>query len=368
MFQVEVCPDTNQTHVLQIYAGLYDLQALGKIRLKLVRHFLSEVRHFKAFTLLIQVKELYSGQVRRICFDMVDSDRIASRDALVKCDVYFKRSFLKSSVDILPLKLKDKVLPYGFYYPCISKNEKNVIKRLLFEFSIRYSESRSNIPQLKKIFVQALKIINSRFRLRFLDKSLFGFTDDIEIPPTQPAEQIILLQTRLWSPSEVCATEDLIKLDEMNRLRVNLVRVLKEKFGDRFVGGLIPTDFAKKHYPDHITTLSTNKQQYLKLIKRCLITIASTGLSNSIGSRFPEYLAASRCIISEPLGYEVPAPPDRYRNYIPFNTPQECVEACEFLLRNQRLASEMRWNNWEYYQKHVKPSALIANCLKRAFL
>lgn len=367
MINVKVYPDTNERHVLQIYTGLYDLRALGQVLLSFSRHFLNEIREFKPFTLWVEAEDLTTGKVRRICFDMVDGDLIASTNGLEKCDVYFKRSYSKSSLATLPAKLRRKVLPYGLFYSCLTRNETGTTKRILLEHLIRISSYKNSVIGYARHFRQSLKLIQSRCRLRLFGESLIPFSTDFEVSPSQSAQPKILFQARLWSKSDACATENDAERRAMNELRANVVRALRENFPKQFVGGLAPTDYAKREYPDCITNHSTNMQHYLNLVKNCLIAVTTTGLSGSTGAKLPEYLAASRCVVTQPLLYDLPVPLRQWEHYAPFQSPEECVKACNKLLKNPQLFSKIRRNNWEYYQSHVKPSSLIFSCLTRAF-
>ena len=189
---------------------------------------------------------------------------------------------------------------------------------------------------------------------------------DFVVRPDEPAELKILFQTRLWT-SQDCPRISEGQLKEINDGRVNTVRSLKRKFGKQFLGGLICTDFAKTHYPDCCLPVEeTNRKNYLNLVKKCLICVTTTGLHDSIGFKLPEYLAASRCIVTEPLKYQLPVSLKEEKHYLSFRTPEECVEACEKLLADPHFANQMRYENYKYYLNEVEPSALVYKCLRTA--
>ena len=110
-----------------------------------------------------------------------------------------------------------------------------------------------------------------------------------------------------------------------------------------------------------------DRRSFMKLLKNSLIAVATTGLHNSIGWKLPEYLASAKCIVTEPLQYELPTPLEENRNYLTFRTPEECVAACETILDSAQLAKEMRYNNYNYYIREVEPSAHMLSCIERAF-
>ena len=79
-----------------------------------------------------------------------------------------------------------------------------------------------------------------------------------------------------------------------------------------------------------------------------------------------EYLAASRCIVTEPLKYQLPVSLIEGKNYLSFRTPEECVGACERLLSDPEFADQMRYENHKYYLNEVEPSVLVYRCLETA--
>ena len=98
-----------------------------------------------------------------------------------------------------------------------------------------------------------------------------------------------------------------------------------------------------------------------------MIGIYTRGLHHSLAFKLGEYLASSKCIVTEPLRNELPSPLVPGKNYLEFSTPQECMQRCEQLLDDHDLANQMRRNNWEYYQREVRPDRHVLRCLERAF-
>src|SRR5439155_9045955 len=124
-------------------------------------------------------------------------------------------------------------------------------------------------------------------------RALFGCPDTIcyELPPEAPVTSGIFFQTRLWQPD---STSD--DAEQINLERVTLVRALREAFGTAFIGGMIPTEYAARCFPDTLTTHPTDRWSYIDLNKRSLIGIYARGLHGSIAFKMAEYLAASKCI------------------------------------------------------------------------
>jgi hypothetical protein len=217
----------------------------------------------------------------------------------------------------------------------------------------------------------ALRIIRARLRtgqgagqLAVDARQLFALPSPsaFEHLPSEPAEALILFQTRLWEPN---ATDS--DAEQINEERVELVRMLRSAFGVRFVGGVIPTPFARANYRDVITSLPFRMRAYPALLKRPLIAVYSRGLMDSLAFKMSEYLAASRCIVGHVPRSILPEPLVAGRNFLPFETADQCITQCESLFTNLAAAADMRHANWNYYRSQVEPSAHLLSVLKRAF-
>jgi len=366
MLNVKVHPDIYSPHMAQVYSGLYDLAEEGKITLKFTSRVDNNIKKSARNSVLcLQISDSESGQIRTVCFDMFDGCEISSVERLRLCHVYVKRSYFDEYINKLDISDRKKIIRYGLNYECRSRNESNILKRLLIFHLASNSFSKNPIFFLKHFLSEV-----TRHLLLIYDIRKFGFkprsVGDFLVQPSEPAELKILFQTRLWT-SQDCPRISEGQLKEINDRRVNTVRSLKKKFGKQFVGGLIYTDFAKKNYPDCcLPAETTNREHYINLVKKCLVCVTTTGLHDSIGFKLPEYLAASRCIVTEPLKYQLPVSLKEGKNYLSFCTPEECVEACEKLLANPQFANQMRYENHEYYLNEVEPSALVYKCLKAA--
>jgi hypothetical protein len=101
-------------------------------------------------------------------------------------------------------------------------------------------------------------------------------------------------------------------------------------------------------------------------MKRSLIGVATSGLHGSVGWKFAEYLAASRCIVSQPLCPERAYGIVEGEHYLPFQTADECANACERLLNDAALAQAMRRSNEDYYRNELKPPVMMLKRLRTA--
>ena len=95
--------------------------------------------------------------------------------------------------------------------------------------------------------------------------------------------------------------------------------------------------------------------------------IASAACVRTSSCRLAEYLAASRCIVSEPLRNSLPVQLVENVHYLGFRSVNECIAKCALLLEDRSRAEEMRRKNWEYYINEVAPVKHVHNLLERAF-
>ena len=116
-----------------------------------------------------------------------------------------------------------------------------------------------------------------------------------------------------------------------------------------------------------LATQNTNRGSYSEVARSSLIGVYSRGLHGSLAFKLSEYLAAGLCIVAEPLRHTLPQPLEARRNYLPFNTPEECVAQCKRLLDDPELAAAMSRNNRDYYSRFVEPTVHLRNILHCAF-
>ena len=172
---------------------------------------------------------------------------------------------------------------------------------------------------------------------------------------------------RLWNPTseEVIANEKAQKEREaINKKRIELVRALKKKYGKMFIGGIKNDAYARNVCPDLVLDEKlTRKKRYLSIMKKCGICIATTGLHESTGWKFAEYVAAGKAIVSEPLHYEVFGEFIAGKNYLEFNSTEECINQIEILLSDSKLRHFIEKANRKYYKNYERPDKQIQNAL-----
>jgi len=334
-------------HAAKVYAGLDALAAQGVIGLRVTSR-----DPFPADVVLLSVTARGSNAQRLVAIDLYDhSDRFCPA-ALANCDVYFKRNLFRPHMQRLLPAEGAKVLPFGLSHPCVGHASRRWAM---------WHWGRAVVGALRRSPREAIGRLRPWLQDLRLYHDLSHFAA-FEQHPDAVVEPVVLFQTRVWEPEE--STEN---LDQINEERVALIRRLRAALGTRFRGGVLPTPFARQRYGDVLLTEGYRQGGYISVMQRHLVGINTRGLHRSIAFKVPEYLAASVCMVSEPLRNELPHSLSPEQHYLEFQSHDECIAQCERLLSNPDEARAMRWQNFTYYRRWVSPPAQMLDCLERAF-
>ncbi|MDR2647869.1 MAG: hypothetical protein LBB67_07100 [Oscillospiraceae bacterium] len=193
----------------------------------------------------------------------------------------------------------------------------------------------------------------------------------------------VLFYTRLWESggitertfmhpkngmtldeAKICAKETIDGFNRVNNTRIECIRALRRALGDRFCGGVVNTPLARRIAPDLVLIKEKpSRAAFRNMLKENFICIANDGLYRSIGWKMAEYMAASRAVVCETPFYTVPAPFAAGRNFLPFQTADECVAQATRLLDDVELTHEMEDNNRAYYRAYIRPDGMIWHSL-----
>ena len=332
---VYIGPAHDLIHTSLVFTGLCALSNEGAIRLR-YRRPRGDDEWLVADPMVVCI-EIDEGV--RIALDLRDGEG-TSYPIIDRVDWYLKRAYYPVEIDRLPPETARKFGPFGMNFGC--RSLMSTMQALRFIGWPIASQGRAGLQRLRQYF----------------------------LTPTEPqfeqsAESAtgpwVTFQTRLWTADEITPDE----VEPLNAGRVAVIRALRKAFGDRFLGGLVPTPFALKNYPDDITPHSSRYSEYLTLRKRCLIGVYTHGVEHSLAFKLGETFAAAQCLVSEPLRYGLPEPLEPGRHYLLFEEPEECVEHCRRLLADAQLAQSMRRANHDYYQREIKPAPHVARVIDR---
>jgi len=170
---------------------------------------------------------------------------------------------------------------------------------------------------------------------------------------------------RARNPEKIESKKQKAAVEAINETRAKCIVVLRKELGEKFYGGLAHDDYSKKYFSNALLAddSSSSKRNYLEILKRFPICVATVGLNGSNGWKLAEYVAHSKAILSEPLVYQVPGKFEAGQNYIEFSDADDLVASAVKLIEDKTLRTEIMANNFAYYNSHVRPDAMIANSL-----
>lgn len=297
---------------------------------------------------------------KRIAFDM--GDRMALNHSegieyLSLVDAYFARSYDEKLVKELPWHQAKKVKPFGF------------------DYYMTYPGNPADNPPtgVKEKIRQLARDISGYSRCMYVD----AFEQD----PDYKAENLkIIFMTRLWDPAEIELNEQTPvalrpyrqymkeERSKINEDRIHLIRQLRERYRDAFVGGIQHSAFAEAMCPDVLIPKElTRKRTYLEKMHKSDICIGSMGLHKSIGWKTGEYVAASRAIVAERFHYQLPGDFREGSNYLSFDTVEECLEKVNQLYTNPDMVYALKKANQIYYQRWLRPEEQIKRAFEQVF-
>jgi len=281
-------------------------------------------------------------QGKKLLFDLWDgyNDLKGMEKGLQWADIYFKRSYCgKRNADLFP-QYQHKILPLGFNY------------------HVTHRKNPINEGPLKRY----LKPLQGRAPDIYFTPEIFeGKAERITGNPR------ILFLTRLWEEEPGLSEEVNAERRAINESRIHIIKTLKQRYGDAFIGGLNDLPISRKLAPELIMPSQyTERKKYVRLLHSCDICIGTIGLHESIGWKTAEYVAAAKAIVNEQLHYTVTGDFQEGKNYLAFATAQQCIEAVQTLVEDPEKLYAMKQANEAYYRRYLKPDMLVKNALEQA--
>jgi hypothetical protein len=341
MITCHIICHSNSSHISQVCTGFALLHNAGEITLsqecKVQDYFdptkpqhLRDARDTHVTVIVNDSTKLY--------YDCHDSSEI-DEAAISEVDCYFKRSYAPA---MIPTSRLAKVFPLGLNYALFSAEFDRLEQQRLSAFE----------PELD----------NESYKLLFRPT-----VENMHAAPNRVPEPRVLFSTRAWDPTDHPdrSSEKIAERTSLNETRARCIELLREVFGDYFLGGFVHSPYAVRNYPKLL--LKDNgisaPENYVKLLSLYPICVATTGLHGSIGWKLAEYVAFSRAIVSERLNYQVPEDFKPGKNYLEFGEPEECVALVRVLMSNDALRYAMMESNQEYYLTYLRPDAMIKRTL-----
>lgn len=322
---------SNARHLQQVFTGMEALAAQGEITL--AYKDVSKPHHKSGLAFTINSCNVF--------VDTADSPAISTAD-YDTCDIYFKRMLRPSDAGAM-----NKLAPFGLYFEIYPSVRTALTTRRYMAFS------DSGAGNKLKTFIKSVDTGN---KMSFMPRAP-------QFDNPYPAGNTVMFFVRLWDPDfdkefEISESEAADRRI-INTLRIDCVRQLKARFGDRALVGVMDDDYSRKVAPDLvIASTDTSKQNYLERVKQAGVCIASTGLHESIGAKFAEYVALGKPIVSESFDYCLPGDIQEKQNYLQYSSAEECVEQVASLLDSPEAMQQMRDANLAYYRALLAPEQI----------
>lgn len=291
------------------------------------------------------------GATRSIVFEFYDRADKVIPSALEFADLYFKRQY-GPETRALGQPALGKIRPLGLTIAGFSRSAWRLVLAGIYA-SLR----RKGRPPAGRAASLRQAMADARTWM------LTSPPDALLVTPAGGKEPRIVFQPRLWDTSPGSGDA----FDLANEDRVAIVRALRTSFPEERAIGLVHSPAALRLAPDLQLSAHTTMEQHHQQLRASAVAVNCVGLSGSIGWKFAEYLAAGNAIVSHPLEKEFLAPVEPGVHYLPYRTPEECVEQCRRLLADPAMAARMGEVNRAYYRKWIDPPAHARHLLTRAF-
>ena len=264
-------------HLQQIYTGFAKLHREGKISLR--QTIPSEAKKARGTDRWVNYKFFNTTVIingtTRVCYDTHDWNWI-DEGILAECDFYFKRSYDPQFISTLAKGRK--VFPLGLNYQ-VASSEFDIFKLKRAAFYSGKDRIKATLKGLR---------IDTLLRQRETER-----IDNLEAAPDPDIEPRVLFMARAWNPEKIEAKKQKSAVEAINETRAKCIEVLRKELGDRFYGGLAHDDYSKKYFPNALLTddSSSSKRNYLEILKRFPICVATVGLNGSNGWKLAEYVS-----------------------------------------------------------------------------
>jgi hypothetical protein len=339
---------SNEPHLSQIYTGFGLLARRGDLRVSV------EPLNARRPSGRVLLRAVVNGSVRLV-YDLADGTGVDD-EGLEWCAAYFKRSYNSDTHGAAK-----KVHPLGLNYAVYARHDFRYRRMIWLLRELRPSNASRVLGKVARL---TGPVSAAAWRSRaFAGASELGcaasMIGTLESPPRVSSSPKVLCFARTWDASQEADWR------ELNETRAGCIRALRREFGPMFIGGLVASPDALRDYPDCVVDQAVvRKPAYLAAMKSSDVCVTTRGLRGSNGWRLGEYVAASRAIVTERLLCEVPGAFADGRNYLGFDTVEQCVSNVRRLVDDADLRGSMMQANLDYYQRYVRPDALVLRSLE----
>lgn len=354
-------------HSSYIQTGLFELERMGKINVKVQLYLkknkgtltvdekgcVTKTQRSHPKTSFCTMIDDSTGQKITFATDLYDFAEHFSEAALNNCDFYFKRNYEGRFVEPMQVNSMAEIYKLGMTFGTHSEYKHGGYKFFIGLFLVNL---KLNLKWDRKLFRRIFKTYKAQKRhWQFINTSR-------DIDRFENFEKVIeggiMFQTRCFRH------ENNKDVKQIHQQRYHLIKLLRQNFPERFLGGFVPSKVANEKYGDALTNVPTAPEEYLDALKKTKIAIYTRGLANSPAWKMAEYLSQGKVIIAEPLTAELPEPLMDGKEILYFHSDEELIEKIKLVSENAVLAGRLSDNARAYFEKHVHPVQNVRRILE----
>lgn len=356
LFRVIVRIDHEPYWSSYLYCGLFELAARGWITVRFVPRFALHPK--EVFCTVLEATDAVTQQRRTIAIDWRDNADLLALEKLSECDVYYKRNLIPAVTEpVCPSAHRAKLRPAGLSFAIRGKQARPWWVQMMSALW------RDEQPLIQRSLKATIRGLHKSLRVPAMLRSL-AEKHELECNTMRRARNVVFYQLQAYDPRGSRLAED---TNAINEERAQIIRALRRRFADRFVGGFIPTPYARMRYPDCLSRENHSRADYIRLMTSCRICLYTRGLRDSPAYKLGEYLAASRCIVSQRLQTVLPSPLRDGHEVLYGDDVEGLLEQCESLLSHEDRQERLSSNARRYYAREVEPSRRTLRFLQEAF-
>ena len=354
-------------HSSYIQTGLFELERTGVIKVEVRLYFkknrgmltvaengsITKTQRPYPKTSFYTLIDGATGKKISFATDLYDFAEHFSEAALNTCDFYFKRNYEDRFVGPVQANSIAKINKLGITFGTHSEYKRGGNK---FFLGLFFTNHRLNLKCDRILFKRILKTYKAqKVHWEFINTSrkISRFEN------FEPAiGNRIMFQTRCFLHEN---NEDVKQIHDQ---RYNLIKLLRQHFSERFLGGFMPSKVANEKYNDALTNVPTAPEEYLDAMKKAKVVVYTRGLANSPAWKMAEYLSQGKVIIAEPLTAELPEPLIEGKELLYFHNDEELLEKIKLVSEDAVLAKSLSQNARIYFEEHVYPVQNVKRILE----
>jgi hypothetical protein len=354
-FAVTCFGDTDLVHASYAVTGLIELANRGEIDVEFRVHDSGSAGVRSPWALRLNIA--HRDETWPIAVDCHDLATHLCPAALATCRLYFKSNLNHETYSAAGAS-GSRLRPFGPYLPCRPQNDRGLWKRWLgharVKFAHRFIHSHRPMSAVAKVREFLTELNRHK---RYLSRKVWT---EYESPPRElPAKgPLVVFNPSCWDEAEHPS------IRPMNEFRARLIVRLRELFGPRFVGGFRRYGPAWSSYPEAVEDRPISHDEYVRLLAATPLAVYVNGKWGCFSWRLAEELAASRCLVSEPIPNDAGFPLDEGAGIVVRRTPEEIAAEVRRLADDPDAVRALSRRSRQTHIERLRPAVRMRNLLR----